>query len=75
MNVPYKHIKIVVELSENKKIVILKKDKCRGVVVKDKHKYIEKWISLLTTKPFKQVDSDPTKTLESKVQISLRKLT
>ena len=40
----------------------------------DKHKCIEKCISLLTTKHFKQVDSDPTKTLESKVLRSLRKL-
>ena len=31
-------------------------------------------MSLLTTKHFKQVDSDPAKTLESKVQRSMRKL-
>ena len=40
----------------------------------DKHKYIEKYLSLLTPKQFKQVDSDPTKTLQSKVQRSLWKL-
>ena len=40
----------------------------------DKHKYMEKWMSLLTTKHFKQVDSDLTKALESNVQRSLRKL-
>ena len=40
----------------------------------EKHKYIEKCMSLLTTKHFKQVDCDLTKTLESKVQRSLRKL-
>ena len=39
----------------------------------DKHKYIEKFMFLLTTKQFKQVDSDPTKALESKKQRSLRK--
>ena len=39
-----------------------------------RHKYIEKCVSFLTTKQFKQVDNDPTKTLESKVQRSLRKL-
>ena len=37
------------------------------MVVMDKHKYMEKCMSLLTTKDFKQIDSDPTKTLESKV--------
>ena len=31
-------------------------------------------MSLLTTKQFKQVDSDPTKTVESKVQRTMRKL-
>ena len=40
----------------------------------DKHKYIEKYLSLLTPKRFKQVDSDPTKTLQSKVQRSLWKV-
>ena len=71
---PYKHRKIVLELSKNENIVTLKQDKGRGVVVMDKHKYIEKCMSFLTTKQSKQVDSDPTKTLESKVQRSLRKL-
>ena len=74
VKVPYKHRKIVLELSKNENIVILKQDKGRGVVVIGKHKYIEKCMSFLTTKQFKQVDSDPTKTLESKVQRSLRKL-
>ena len=74
VKVPYRHRKIVLELSKNKNIVILKQGKGRGVVVMDKHKYLEKCMSMLTTKPFKQVDSDPRKTLESKVQRSLRKL-
>ena len=73
VKVPYKHRKIVLELSKNENIVILKQGKGRGVVM-DKYKYIEKCMSFLTTKQFKQVDSDPTKTLESKVQRSLRKL-
>ena len=33
----------------------------------DKQKYMENGMSLTTTKYFKQVDSDPTKTLEPKV--------
>ena len=74
VKVLYRHRKIVLELSKNKNIVILKQDKGRGVVVMDKHKYLEKCMSMLTTKHFKLVDSDPTKTLESKVQRSLRKL-
>ena len=73
VKVLYKHRRIVLELSKNENIVILKQGKGRGVVM-DKYKYIEKCMSFLTTKQFKQVDSDPTKTLESKVQRSLRKL-
>ena len=73
VKVLYKHRRIVLELSKNENIVILKQGKGRGVVM-GKYKYIEKCMSFLTTKQFKQVDSDPTKTLESKVQRSLRKL-
>ena len=72
VKVLYKHRRIVLELSKNENIVILKQGKGRGVVM-DKYKYIEKCMSFLTTKQFKQVDSDPTKTLVSKVQRSLRK--
>ena len=68
VKVPYKHRKIVLELSKNENIVILKQDKGRRVAVMDKHKYIGKHMSLLTIKQFKQVDSDPTKTLDSKLQ-------
>ena len=74
LKVLYRHRKIVLALSKNENIVILKQGKARGVVVMDKHKYREKCMSLLTTKHCKQVDRDPTKTVESKVQRSLRKL-
>ena len=59
--------KTVLELSKNENIVFLKEGKGRGVVKMDKHKYMEKCMSLLTTTDFKQVDSDTTNTLESKV--------
>ena len=60
MKVPYRHRKIVLELSKNKNIVILKQEKGKGGVVLDKHKHIEKCMPLLTTKHSKQVDNDPT---------------
>ena len=65
VKVPYRHRKIVSELSKNKNIVVLKQGKLRTVVGMDRHKYIENCMSLLT---------DPIKTLESKVQRLLRKL-
>ena len=39
-----------------------------------KHECIERCMSFLTTRQLKQVDSDPTKTLEWKVQRPVRKL-
>ena len=53
VQVPYSHRKIHLDLSKNKKIVILKQGKSRGVVMMDKHKHVEKCMSLLTTKYFK----------------------
>ena len=42
LKVLYRHRKIILELSKNENIIILKQDKGRGIVVMDKHKYIEK---------------------------------
>ena len=74
MRVPCKHSKIILELSENQSIVILKQGKERVAVAMRKQKYRENGISLLTIKHFKQLSSDPTKTLKFKVQRSLRKM-
>ena len=40
----------------------------------DRHKYSDKCLRLLLTKQFTVLNNDPTKTLESKVQRTLRKL-
>ena len=40
----------------------------------DRCKYTEKCLEMLSTKQFTFVDNDPTKTLESKIQHTLRKL-
>ena len=41
MKVPYRHRKIVLELSKNENNVILMQDKGREVVVMNKHIYID----------------------------------
>ena len=74
VKVLYTHRKIILELSKNEYIVILKQDKGGGVVVMNKRKHLEKCMSLLTTKHFREVDRDPTKVLKSKEQRSMRKL-
>ena len=74
VKVPYKYRDNVSKLSKRQDIVILKQDKERGVVLMDRHKYTDKRLALLLTKQFTTLTNDPTKTLESKVQRTLRKI-
>ena len=72
IKVPYKYQKIIDIISRNKDII--KQDKGRGVVILDKKDYIEKCINILDSKQFKKLKKDPTKTLENKMQRTLRKI-
>ena len=74
VKVPCKYKDIVSKLSKREDLVILKQDKGRGVVLMDRHKYSVKCLTLLSTKQFTTLTNDPTKTLESKVQRTLRKI-
>ena len=60
-------------LSNNKDIVILKHDKGR-VVILNRSKYIEKCLLIVDSSQFLQVDKDPTVSIESKIQRTLRKI-
>ena len=71
---PCKYRDIVSKLSKREDLVILKQDKGRGVVLMDRHKSSVKCLTLLSTKQFTTLTNDPTKTLESKVQRTLRKI-
>ena len=71
---PYKHRKTIENLSKRDDVIILKQDKSRGVVLMDKNKYNKKCMLLLNTKKFKQLDNDPTKTTEGKIQRMLRRI-
>ena len=71
INVSYKYRKIVNELSGNKDIVIMKQGKGRGVVVIDRGKYFGKFLALLNTEQFVQLQKDPTISLERIVQRTL----
>ena len=74
IRVPYKFRKVVEQLSRNKGTMVLKQDKSRGVVVIDRKKYTEKCINLLHTDSFIRLDHDPSKTIEGKIQRSMRKI-
>ena len=74
IKVPYQYRTVINNLHRNKNLAILKQDKGRGIVILDKNKYIEKFISIVTTDKFKKIDNSPTATCESKVQRTLRKM-
>ena len=54
--------------------MVLRQDKGRGIVVIDRTKYTEKCLDLLNTDSFIKLDHDPTKTIEGKIQRSIRKI-
>ena len=74
IRVPYKFRKVVEQLSRNKGTMVLKQDKSRGVVVIGRKKYTEKCINLLHTDSFIRLDHNPSKTIEGKIQRSMRKI-
>ena len=75
INVPYRCQKIIDNISRNEDIILVKQDRGRGVVILDKKHYIEKFITILDSNQFKKLQKDPTKTLENKMQRTLRKIT
>ena len=74
LKVTYKQKKIISYLSNRKDIVILKQGQVRGVIIMDRSNYTEKCMSLLSSNQFKHIPNDPTKSLESKVQRTIRKI-
>ena len=74
IHVPFKYKRIIDSLSKNQSIFIMKQDKGRGVVVMDRSKYTEKYLSILQTEQFTNLRHDLTKSIENKIQRELRKL-
>ena len=62
------------ETKSEKNIIIIKQDNGRGIVILDKRHYIEKCINMLDSEQFKKLQKDPAKTLEIKLQRTLRKI-
>ena len=58
--------------------MVLKQDKCRGVIVRNiqigSKKYKGKYLNLLDPDNFIQLENDPTKTIEREIQRSIRKI-
>ena len=68
LKVPYKYQKIT------NKLLVLKQDKGRCVTILDCKDHIQKYVSILYTSQFQTTDTEPTKSLEIKVQGALQKL-
>ena len=73
VKVSYKYKDIVSKLSKREDRVILKQGKGRDVVLMYRHKYADKSLALISAKQFTTLTNDPSKSLESKVQHSLKK--
>ena len=74
INVPYRYRKIIDTISKNKDIILIKQDKGCGVVILDRKHYLEKCLNILELGQFKKLKKDPTKTIENKMQRTLRKI-
>ena len=58
LKVPYKHQKIIDQLSRNTDIIILRQDKGRGITILDRKNYIQKCVSILNTSQFRKLDTN-----------------
>ena len=66
---------MIKRLVENKDLIILRQNKGKGVVIMDRRKYTEKFLNMLNSNQFKNLDHDPTKAVENKTKRALRKIT
>ena len=65
---------IIQNLYKNDRIVVLRQDKGRGVVILNKTDYISKCESFLNGPEFEKLDNDPTSSFRTQVQNKLRKM-
>ena len=54
--------------------MLLNQDKGQGLVISDRSKYIEKCMKLINTDQFRELENDPTKQTERKLENILRSL-
>ena len=65
---------VIEGLKKNDNIFILKQDKGRGLVIMNRSDYIKKCDDFLSTDNFQKLDSNPTKSFQSKVQRTLKSM-
>ena len=72
VKVPNEDKEVLERLYKNKEILILRQDKGRGVVLMNKVDYLNKSKAFLDGVEFERLDTDPTKSFQTKVQDTLR---
>ena len=72
--IPYKYKTVIQNLSQNRDIVLLNQGKGQGIVILDRTEYIEKCINLINADQSRELENDPTKQTETKLQNLLRSL-
>ena len=73
-NIPVEERQALKSLKENKQITILPSDKGRATVILDTEVYEEKAFQLLKNPPFREVQKDPTRRNETRVNNCLKRL-
>ena len=74
VKIPFRYRQAIKRLSNNKGIVILKHDNGRGVVILNRSKLIEKFLSIVNSNQFLQVDKDPTASIDKIYNIKFHKI-
>ena len=54
--------------------MLLNQDKGQGIAILDRNKYIEKCMNLINTNKFRELENNPTRWTEAKLQSLLRSL-
>ena len=54
--------------------MLLNQDKGQGIAILDRNKYIEKCMNLINTDKFRELENNPTRWTEAKLQSLLRSL-
>ena len=52
----------------------LSQDKGRGIAIIDRNRYTNKCLNIINTEQFRELDRDPTKPTEAKIQRAVRKM-
>ena len=71
VRLPKEHETVLNGLYRNRDIVILRQDKGRGVVILDKNVYVSKAEEFLSGPEFVDLDEDPTRSFQDRVQRTL----